>query len=222
MSHRGWVMLGALCWALTLLYFVVELIVAAAWPVPYSFSTNAISDLGITACGNTTQLGGTVVFVCSPRHALMNASFVAVGILFVAGTLLTRPLWPRRRLATVALGFLVLVGVGSVLVGLAPANENLAVHRLGVLLQLPGALAPLLLGLVSWGRGRWFVVVSVTCGAVGTLATLLFAVQLYLGLGLGAMERLAFDPLTAWTAVAGTTVLASRSATAPFRGGRLE
>jgi hypothetical protein len=65
---------------------------------PYDLTTNSISDLGVTGCGDFQRPDGSVVYACSPRHALMNAVFVVVGVLTAAGALLTRGIWPRRQL----------------------------------------------------------------------------------------------------------------------------
>jgi drug/metabolite transporter (DMT)-like permease len=58
------------------------------------------------------------------------------------GAVLTRAIWPRRRVTWLGVAFVVLAGVGGILVGLAPANVNLAVHGAGALLQVPGAVHP--------------------------------------------------------------------------------
>ena len=113
---------GAGCWLLTVAYFIVQPVVAAAWEPPYDVTVNTISDLGITRCGDFRQFDGTVIYACSPRHQLLNAVFVVVGVLTAAGAVLTRDLWPRRRLTTVGVAFVLLAGVGSILVGLAPAD----------------------------------------------------------------------------------------------------
>ena len=66
-------------------YFVAQPVVASAWPRPYSWSVDYISDLGATRCGPA---------VCSPRHLVMNLAFVAAGILVVLGVVL---LWTWLR-----------------------------------------------------------------------------------------------------------------------------
>jgi hypothetical membrane protein len=197
---------GAACWAMTVAYLLVQPVVAAAWPTSYDLATNSISDLGVTGCGDLQQFD-RVVYVCSPWHALMNAVFVMVGLLTAGGAVLTRAVWPRRRVTAVGVAFVVLAGVGGIVVGLAPANVNLAAHGAGALLQVPGAVGPLLLGVAAWsvqtaGRG-----VLPACGVVGSAASLLYFSQVYLGLGLGGMEHLAFDPLTVWTTVLGVVLL---------------
>ena len=66
----------AVLWCLCVQFFVAEQIARLGWTLPYSFARNYISDLGATVC---TSL------VCSPRHALMNASFVLQGLLIAGG-----------------------------------------------------------------------------------------------------------------------------------------
>jgi hypothetical membrane protein len=199
---------GASCWTLTVVYFAIQPLVAAAWEVPsYDFSYNTISDLGVTECGSYLQLDERVVEVCSPRHALMNTTFVLVGLLTAAGAVLARAAWPRRRVASVGLAFILLSGVGAILVGLAPANVNIGVHAVGAVLQVPGAVGPLLLGVAVWGTQRRLAVFSLGCGAVGSAACLAYFGQIYLGLGPGGMERVAFDPLTVWKVAVGALLL---------------
>jgi hypothetical membrane protein len=198
---------GAGCWLLTVAYFIVQPVVAAAWEPPYDVTANTISDLGITGCGDFRQFDDRVIYACSPRHALLNTVLVVVGLLTSTGALLTRDLWPRRRLTTVGVALVVLAGVGGILVGLAPADVNLAAHGAGALLQVPGAVGPLLLGVAAWSVRRGVAAFSVVCGVVGSAACLLFFSRSDLGLGLGVMERLAFDPLTVWTAALGAVLL---------------
>jgi hypothetical protein len=49
----------------------------------------------------------------------MNTMFVVVGVLTSAGAVLTRGIWPRRRVTSVGVAIVVLAGVGGILVGLA-------------------------------------------------------------------------------------------------------
>ena len=204
----GGTVLGAGCWLLTVAYFIVQPVVAAAWEPPYDVAADAISDLGITGCGDFRQFDDRVLYACSPRHVLMNTVFVVVGLLSSVGALLTRGIWPRRRLTTVGVAFVVLAGVGGILVGLAPADVNLAAHGVGALLQVPGAFGPLLLGVAAWSVRPGVAAFSLVSGAVGSAACLLYFGRSDLGLDPGVMERLAFDPLTVWTVALGAVLLA--------------
>jgi hypothetical membrane protein len=199
---------GAIAWVLTPVMFVAEVVTMMAWPRAYSLSRNTISDLGSTSCGSLLGLQRDGVYVCSPQHAWMNAAFIAVGVLTVVGAGLLRPHWSPRRLATWGVYAIAASGVGGVLVGLAPSDQKLAVHAIGALLQVPGALGPLLLALTMRpGAERTF---SFVTGVVGGVGCVLFLSGLHLGLGPGGMERLGFEPLTLWTGVIGVVVIASR------------
>jgi hypothetical membrane protein len=198
---------GAVFWTLTVAYLLVQPVAATAWPTPYDLATNSISDLGVTRCGSYPRFDDRVIYACSPRHALMNTVFVMVGVLTAAGAVLTRGVWPRRRITSVGVAFVVLAGVGGILVGLAPANVNLAAHGAGALLQVPGAVGPLLLGVAAWSVQRPVAAFSLLCGVVGSAASLQYFSGSDLGLGLGVMEHLAFDPLTVWTTVLGVVLL---------------
>src|ERR1700722_15375583 len=73
-------MSGAICWIATLEFFAAQAIAQSAWKGSgYSLADNAISDLGVTACGRIT-IAGQSGYYCSPLHSVMNASFVATGI----------------------------------------------------------------------------------------------------------------------------------------------
>ncbi|HEU5389316.1 MAG TPA: hypothetical protein VFV73_25795 [Streptosporangiaceae bacterium] len=103
----------------------------------------------------------------------MNAAFVLVGLLTAAGAILTRGQRPRCRMAAVRPA-LVAAGAGGVLVGLALADVNLAVHTSGALLQVPGAVAMLLLGLATMNRRDSVPVFGLVCGTVAAMACVLF------------------------------------------------
>jgi hypothetical membrane protein len=199
--------LGGACWFLTLVYFAAQPVVTAAWEPPYSFSTNSISDLGNTGCGPFEHPDGSSSYVCSPRHALMNTVLIAVGLLTALGAFLSRRTWPQRPSAMVGLILIAVAGAGGIMVGLAPADENLVLHGVGALLQVPANVGMLLLGVASWRSRRGIAVFSLVCGAVATAASVLWVSGSYLGLGSGGMERLAIDPLTIWTTVLGAVLL---------------
>src|ERR1700740_1286249 len=76
-------LLGPLIYVLCVQYLVVQVIAAAAWNGAYSWRFNLISDLGNTACG---LYSGRMV--CSPEHALVNASFIMLGATMAIGSLL--------------------------------------------------------------------------------------------------------------------------------------
>ena len=121
MSRRIWLVAGAIFLVInTVQWVVIEAIVAGRWSDPtYSYASNYISDLGVPDCG--TQFQGRDI--CSPLHTLMNASFIAQGLLFALGVvLLARLLSGRTRRVVTALALL--HGVGFVLVGLFHGSQD--------------------------------------------------------------------------------------------------
>ena len=72
----------------TVQFLVAHLVVQHAWPTPYSWTRNYLSDLGAVTCGG--QPGD---IVCSPLHAVMNSAFVLQGVLLIGGTVLTAGAW---------------------------------------------------------------------------------------------------------------------------------
>lgn len=133
MSRGSWPLVGAVVLVVNAVQWVVaEAVGVGAWTVPpYSYATNYISDLGVPDCG--TRFQGRAI--CSPLHALVNASFVTEGVLFAAGVVLLSGLVTgRARRVVVVLALL--HGVGMVLVGLFHGSANgpgagLVVHVAG-------------------------------------------------------------------------------------------
>jgi hypothetical membrane protein len=134
----------------------------------------------------------------------MNISFILTGGLLLLGLFLTRSTWPRRRLTIWGLGFLILAGVGKIVVGLAPENANLILHLLGSLGIPCASIGMLLLGFATLGTRRWVALFSLALGALGLLGLLLGnLVVAALGHGRGAAERVADYPVVVWMIVLG-------------------
>ena len=197
-------LLGGGSWILTLLYLVGQILAQAAWRTPYSLIDNRVSDLGNTACGRT--LANT--YICSPLHAVMNATFVLTGVLILIGLFLTQPIWPRRRLTTWGLILLGVAGAGTILVGLSPENVNVLFHLVGALNIPAGNAAMILLGLAIWRDRRGLARFSVLAGGIGFLGLLAgpFLV-ITTGHGGGLAERIALYPLIIWLIVFGFATL---------------
>lgn len=184
-------------------FFVCHGLAESAWARPYSWARNNISDLGNARCA--WQPDPEPRYVCSPRHALMNTSFAALGLLLAAGVVLTGALWRRGGAAVLCRALLGGAGVGFVLVGLAPADLHENQHVLGALLIMGTGNIGLLLAGPALADGvprplRWG---SAVLGGVALVAFGFFLSHHYLGLGMGGMERLAVFPPLVWTAAAG-------------------
>jgi hypothetical membrane protein len=199
---------GGFLWIAAMVqYFVVQFAAAAQWrSVPYSWRDNYISDLGNTRCGDFM---GT--YVCSPLYGLMNASFIVAGLLTVAGVGLLRSMWPDTGPATVGVFLWIIAGVGKVVVGVVPENENLSLHLVGAFNLPLASVAILLLALTTrHTRLGMFGIVVAVFGLLG-MAVSLFAPEL---LGAGGAERLAGYPGDIWLFVVGGAALLPKRASA--------
>ncbi|MFI5914019.1 DUF998 domain-containing protein [Dactylosporangium sp. NPDC051541] len=208
---------GAACWLLAAVIFLVaQLVVQAAWAEPYSWADHNISDLGNVTCG---PWGDDPRYVCSPRHAWMNAALMVSGLLLTAGVPLLRRYWRTRA----APALLLAAALGWTLVGFVPADVRLGWHLLGaVLIFFAGNTGLLLVGRTGWPASLRRL--AVVAGALGLAAAALHLSGTYLGLGLGGTERVAAFAVPLWMAAAGLTVLRGRairgSATARGSDGR--
>lgn len=191
--------LGAIFWLLTAQLFLAQFIAQAAWPA-YSMVHEDISNLGLVCGGDQT---------CSPLNLVFNASMVLNGILVVLGLWFTRKLWPAGPLTTAALWLLAVGGGdGSMLVGLFPLNVFLPLHIAGAILALfVAGIGMLAMAAVLWQDHRQFALYTLATGVVTLIAFGLYALEIYLGLGRGIMERVAAWPHTVWYIVAGALIL---------------
>jgi hypothetical membrane protein len=227
MPSRPCSLLGGASWILTLLYFIGQLVAQAAWKTPYSLLDNRVSDLGNTECGRTLANA----YICSPLHAVMNATFIGTGVLILLGLFLTRSIWPRRRLTTWGLILLGVAGVGTILIGLSPENVNVLFHVIGALNIPAGNAAMILLGLAIWHEHlarriapkrdpggasaasgaielAWFSVLSGVIGFLGLLVGPFLVILT--GHGGGLAERIALYPLIIWLIVFGLSFVKRR------------
>lgn len=216
----GWRhVVGGVLLVATVQVLVVEQVVADAWEVvPYSRARHYVSDLGLAGCAELT--GRTV---CSPRHALMNASFVLHALLVGAATVLLRDLVPRRARPWVVAAALA-HAVGVAWVGLVPGSlaepvgglPRYVVHNVGSAAAVVGGnLAALVAGASLLRRHRGWAVASLVLGGAGALATVLDVVGVEVGPGPGAGQRATMYPIVVWLVGTGVAVV-----TAAVRGAR--
>ncbi|MGW1197657.1 DUF998 domain-containing protein [Streptomyces sp. NPDC002536] len=196
--------IGYLAWVVGVVqFFVMHVIVESAWARPYSWAANNISDLGNAHCA--VQPDPTPRYICSPEHALMNGSFIALGTLLVVGAALTGALWRRGAVAATARVLVAGAGAGFVLAGLAPSDVDENQHVLGALLIMGTGN----IGLLLAGAGladdvpRSLRRATLLLGVVAIAAFGCFLSEHYLGLGMGGMERVAVFPLLVWALAVG-------------------
>jgi hypothetical membrane protein len=153
------------------------------------------------------------MYVCSPRHALMNASFVLLGLTIVVGGVLTHELRRPGVTRQFARVFMVVAGIGGIAVGWFPENENLLFHSLGALAYFVFANVGLVvLGRSAAGSAVRAKALTMALGVVGIVATVLFFSGTYLGLGIGGTERLLVYPLPLALTLNGGLLLLDRRA----------
>jgi hypothetical membrane protein len=217
------VVVGGAAWALAAVQFIAAHAAAAyAWTPAYSWARNHIGDLANTQCGMFSVPNGEPIYVCSPLHAVMNASFVLTGVLVIVGALLLWKYWPTGWLADTATVLWIMLGFGKILVGLAPEDTNIGLHLVGCLNVQLGALGILLLSMVLFRSDPRLSRVGIVLATIGLFGTVLGTIgeyagtSLYLGLGSGGMQRVATYPSLVWLLVVGV-VTAVRCLRNPLR-----
>jgi hypothetical membrane protein len=152
---------------------IAQIVVQSAWVTPFSLTQNFISDLGNTACGPYPPDSG--MYVCSPWHTWMNASFILLGLIILVGAALVRKAFPPGRFRAAGLMLLALAGAGNLAVGFFPEDVNITYHRLGAAAHfILGNLGMVALGIALVRRRPALAVYSIVSGLLGLLATTLF------------------------------------------------
>jgi hypothetical membrane protein len=175
------IQLGALVFLLRPTYIATEVVTAAATTGGYSFVSDSVSRLGEVGCSAA---------YCSPRHEVMNGSFMAYGIALAAGALLlARPLGPWVT------GLLVVSGVSSYATGLAPLDQDATLHAIAATpLFVAQPVALLLLGARVRDQSPRLGAALLATGAVTAAAAVGFVLSGD-GRAAGALERAALWPV---------------------------
>jgi hypothetical membrane protein len=208
---------AGIVWIGAIQFFLAQIVVQSRWTTPFSLANNFISDLGNTACG---AYGASGAYVCSPWHAVMNASFAAQGVIIGVGAWLARSVMPRAWTSAVIGLLLAMTAVGMLGVGAFPENVNNRAHVLSAGTQfITGNAAMVVFGSAARKVARWgvFSWISVCLGVVGLIATVIFAHGYGLGLGVGGLERVAAYTLPVWLIAAGVLLVRQSVTSAPPR-----
>ena len=178
-------------------YIATEFVVAAATKGGYSFLADSVSRLGETGC--------TAAY-CSPRHAVMNGSFMTFGVLLAGGAaLLARPLGPW------ATGLLVVSGLSSVATGLAPLDQDGTLHAIAAPpLFVAQPIALIVLGVRVRDKQPRLGRALLATGAVTAAAAVAFVASGDSPVS-GGLERLALWPVLLGTAAFAWTRPSRRS-----------
>lgn len=192
---------GPIIWMLSIQYYLIQVVTAQAWAMPYSWAQNTISDLGNTACGNYAGR-----FVCSPLHSSMNASFITLGITMMAGSPLIYQEFKKTKLSRIGFSLMALAGLGTLFVGLFPENSINLLHSLGAFLPFfVGNIGIIVLGL-TLDIPKTLRLYTLFSGVIALIALGFFLTHHYLGLGIGGMERVTAYPQTMWLIVFGVYI----------------
>ncbi len=179
-SPGPWLLLGAL--ELLFLIHLSEFLYPG-----YSVSENYISDLGVGPM---------------PSSALFTVAVIIFGVMAIVAAVMFRL---RDRKSKIWL-FLTLSGIGAIGVGVFNLDYIPIIHRASALLAfLFGNLA----ALYSYKMARPPAShVFAILGLIGLVALGLFGAEIYLGLGVGGMERMILYPAMFWAIGLGAYVLA--------------
>ncbi|NYJ73190.1 DUF998 domain-containing protein [Allobranchiibius huperziae] len=187
---------GALALLVRPAYIGTEFVVAAATKGGYSFLGDSVSRLGEVGCS---------LAYCSPRHGVMNGSFMTFGVLLAGGSaLLLRPLGPW------AAGLLVVSGLSSVATGLAPLDQDGTLHAIAATpLFVAQPIALIVLGVRLRDEQPRLARVLLATGAVTAAAAVAFVASGDSPVS-GGLERLALWPVLLGTAAFAWTRLSRR------------
>ena len=155
----------------------------------YSVSENFISDLGAT-CRND------VCKIVEPSATIFNSSVIFLGIMLVAGSYYIHRVFSRIYITIL----LAITGVGAVGVGAFPETAGILHTIFSLITFLAAGLTILATTKVIKGPMRYF---SIVLGIITLIALVLFAADVYLGLGPGGMERLIVYPALMWALILG-------------------
>ena len=153
---------------------ILGIIVAEAQYPGYSTSQNYISDLGV-----------------GPSSVLFNSSLIIIGGLGVTSTYFIHSVFKRRDFT-----FLLMMGsVGAIGVGVFPENWGVVHTAFSLVVFLFTGVAAVWSYSVEEPPFSHFYAIL---GGMALLALALFAMEIYLGLGRGGMERLIAYPELLW------------------------
>ena len=164
--------------------FVLGLIVAEALYPGYSISTNYISDLGV-----------------GPSSMVFNVSIFILGLLSIIGVYF---LYQAYSLKAIIILFTI-AAVAAMGVGIFTEN-NLSMHTIvSVLVFLFSGLS----AISSYKITKYpFNIIVILLGLTSLLAMILFMGNIYLGLGVGGMERMIVYPILIWMMGFGSFLMA--------------
>jgi hypothetical membrane protein len=181
MKYTNKILAGMLIFIGTTIFLFGIIISEALYPGYHV--TQVISDLGV---GPTAWLFNSTIFIFG--ISLIISAYLLLNI----GT---------NRYFTVLLG---LSGLGAALVGLVQETQGVPHEIAAVMVFLFGGFCAITGYNVFRGP---FSLLSPLFGIITLIAMIMFALQLYIGLGTGGMERMIAYPLIIWALGAGAYLM---------------
>jgi len=189
--------IGLFSWIATCLYFLIEPFFIFTSTAPYNYLHHAMSDLGVTTCGEFTYEIAPYE-ICSPNHFGMNILFILNGITFCIGVLYISQHLEKTRINRIATFFILIIGISTIVSGLIPADVNLIGHSIlvwiGMLTVFPG-LFIFAKNLKKTRKWTYFCLLSLI------VITILIALVFLFPLPAGLLQRLFYLVLFVWGTV---------------------
>ena len=193
---------GAALAAIASVQFVLAMALTQ-WKYPgYSDLGNAISDLGNGAL--------------SPWSWLFNDSIRVLGVLAIVAIYFVREAFQQRKSTTLGVLFVMVAGAGAFGVGTFPEGSpelGGGIHSLVSLITFLGSgLGLLAFSFAMLRDTRWdgYRAYTALSGFITLIALVLYATNIYPGIGPGGMERLIVAPILLWAVVIGVHLLRMR------------
>jgi len=191
MAYSGGKVAGALFFV-AVTQFVLGLIVSEALYSGYSISDNYISDLGV-----------------GPSSMIFNSSVFLMGLLLIIGTYFLQRAFHFELLTVM----LVLTAIGAMGVGVFTEDFGTIHAVVSLITFLFSGLSAIFSVICSYVHKfslvkMPFSAISVILGLITLGALGLFVGKIYLGLGVGGMERMIVYPVLMWIAGFGGYLIA--------------
>lgn len=189
--------------AAALVLLIGGIVAAVSAPgASYSWQHNMLSDLGDATCRSWQEW-----WICSPRYAWFNASWVAAGALLSLAAIRLRHRW-----GAVLAGCLAVAGVGVLLVGAFPSDTAHDLHMVGAVAALPVLALGVLFSAVRPGRTQTVSppLMRGILGGVASTACLVHLIPAGAPLSRGAAEVVALGALVVFLGVEAAAPRAAR------------
>ncbi|KAA8885348.1 DUF998 domain-containing protein [Nocardia colli] len=199
--------IAGLAWVSTVQYFVILVVVQSRWTTPYSWTRNAISDLGADTCFQSEHVD---TWVCSPWHVLANISWILSGLCLAVGALLAARIYGRNRLARVGFALYAAAGIGLVMVGFNPEDTRIAPHTIGAIVAIAGGAVAVVLtaaAMIADGRTPALGRIGIALGVIAIASFVATMAKVGGAEMFGLWERLAAFPVLIWAILHGIAML---------------